>query len=68
MKKCVSLVLSVFLLHAFSLASLATNNSLENSKNALLASQVKAGVAQIGAGKASVVRVVLNVRVHDIVD
>lgn len=33
MKKFLSLILSVFLLHAFSLASLATDSSLEKSKS-----------------------------------
>jgi hypothetical protein len=59
MKKLLSLVLSVFLLHAFSLASLATDSSLEKSKRALLASKVKAAIAQLGTGESSVVRVVL---------
>jgi len=59
MKKSLSLVLSVLLLHTFSLASPATDSPLEKSKKALLASKVKAGVAQLGMGKSSVVRVVL---------
>ena len=59
MKKSLSLVLSVLLLHTFSLASPATNSPLEKSKKALLASKVKAGVAQLGTGKFAVVRVVL---------
>jgi len=59
MRKSLSLILSVLLLHAFSLASPATDSPLEKSKKALLASKVKAGVAQLGTGKSSVVRVVL---------
>lgn len=60
MKKYLSLILSVLLLHAFSLASLATDSPLESSKKALLASQVKAGVAALGTGTSSRVRVLLN--------
>jgi hypothetical protein len=60
MKKSVSLILSLVLLHAFSLASLATDSSLEKSKRALLASRVKAGVTQLGTGKNAIVRVVLH--------
>ena len=59
MKKSLSLVLSVFLLHAFSLATPATDSPVEKSKKAALALKVKAGVAQLGKGKSSVVRVVL---------
>ena len=44
MKKILSLVLSVFLLHTFSLGSLATDSPLERSKKAMLAQQVKAGI------------------------
>ena len=59
MNKILSLILSVLLLHAFSPGSLATDSPLERSKKALLAQQVKAGVAHLGTGKSSVVRVVL---------
>lgn len=59
MRKSLALILSVLLLHAFTLASPATDSRLENNKKALLASKVKAGVAQLGTGKSSVVRVVL---------
>ena len=59
MKKSLSLVLSVLLLHAFSLAPLAADTPLARSRKALLASQVKAGVAHLGTGKFSVIRVVL---------
>ena len=60
MKKYLSLILSVVLLHAFSFASLAKDSSLEKTKKALLASRVKAGVTQLGTGKSSVIRVVLH--------
>lgn len=60
MKKILSLVLSVLLLHVFSFAPLAADSPLERSKKALLISQVKAGVAQLGTGKSSIVRVVLH--------
>ena len=60
MKKSMSLILSLVLLHTFSLVSLATDSSLEKSKKALLASRVKAGVTQLGTGKNAVVRVVLH--------
>jgi predicted small secreted protein len=60
MKKSLSLTLSVLLLHAFSLASLANDSPLERAKKAQLASEVKAGVMRIGTGKSAVVRVVLN--------
>lgn len=59
MKKSLSLALSVLLLHAFSLAPLAADSPLEKSRKALLASKVKAGVAHLGTGKLSVVRIVL---------
>ncbi len=53
-------MLSVLLLHALSLTSLATDSVLERAKKAQLAAEVKAGVAQLGTGKSSVIRVVLN--------
>lgn len=59
MKKSVSLILSVLLLHALSIGSLATDSSSERNKKALLARQVKTGIAQLGTGKSSVVRVLL---------
>lgn len=60
MKKSLSLILSVLLLHAFSLASLANDSPLERARKTQLASEVKAGVKRIGTGKSAVVRVVLN--------
>lgn len=60
MKKYLSLILSVLLLHAFSLASLATENTLAKSRRALIASQVKAGIAALGTGTSARVRVVLE--------
>ena len=60
MKKCWSLFLSVLLLQAFSPTSLAVDGALERAKKSQLVSEVKAGVAQLGAGKTSVVRVVLH--------
>ena len=59
MKKFLSLTLSVLLLHVFSPANLANESPLERAKKAQLASEVKAGVAYLGTGKSSVVRVVL---------
>lgn len=60
MKKSLSLVLSLLMLHAFSLAPLAEDTPLERSRASLLASRVKAGVAHLGAGKFAVVRVALR--------
>ena len=60
MKKSLSLTLSVLLLHAFSLASLANDSPLERARKAQLASEVKAGIKRIGTGKSAVVRVVLD--------
>ena len=60
MKKSLSLVLSAVLLHAFGFAPLAADSPLERSRKTLLASQVKASVAQIGTGRSSVVRVILH--------
>ena len=59
MKKFLSLALSVLLLHATSFAGLANESPLERAKKAQLASEVKAGIAHLGIGKSSVVRVVL---------
>ena len=60
MKKSLSLVLSVLLLHALSFAPVAADTPLERSKASLLASQVKAGIIHLGADKRAVVRVVLH--------
>jgi len=59
MKKFLSLALSVLLLHVYSFAGLATESPLERARKALLASEVKAGIAHLGTGKRSVVRVLL---------
>lgn len=59
MKRYLSLALSVLLLHVYSFACLATESPLERARKALLASEVKAGIAHLGAGERSVVRVVL---------
>jgi hypothetical protein len=59
MRKFLSLVLTALLLHALSFAPLAADSPRERAKKALLASQVKAGIAELGTGKTAVVRVVL---------
>ena len=59
MKKFISFVLCVLTLQAFSLVSLATDTALERAKRVQLTAEVKRGVAQLGAGKSAVVRVVL---------
>ena len=59
MKKMLSLALSVLLLHVLSPAGLANESPLERARKAQLASEVKAGIAHLGAGKSSIVRVVL---------
>ncbi|MDQ3649529.1 MAG: hypothetical protein M3458_04465 [Acidobacteriota bacterium] len=60
MKKYLSIALGVLMLHAFSLAPLASETSKDKAKRARLASQVKAGVAYLGTGTSSRVRVVLH--------
>jgi hypothetical protein len=60
MKKFLSLALSVLLLHVFNPASLANESPLERAKKAQLAFEVKAGIAHLGTGKSSRVRVLLN--------
>ena len=60
MKKYLSLMLSVLMLHAFSYAPLASETPRDKVKKAMLASEVKAAVAHLGTGKSSVVRVVLT--------
>jgi predicted small secreted protein len=59
MKKFLSLALSVLLLLVFSSVNLANENPLERAKKAQLASEVKRGIAYLGVGKSSVVRVEL---------
>jgi hypothetical protein len=58
-KKYLSMVLSVLLLHLFSYAPLAHETPREKAKRDLLSTQVKAGISQMGAGAKSRVRVVL---------
>lgn len=60
MKTSLSLVLSVLLLHLFSYAPLADDMPRRAAKKALFAAEVKAGIANLGVGKSSVVRVVLH--------
>lgn len=61
MKKSLCLVLSLLLLLVFSYAPLvAADGALTKSKQALLVTEVKAGVAHLGKGKRAVVRVVLH--------
>ena len=59
MKKFLSLTLSVLFLHVSGFAGLANEGPLERARKAQLASEVKAGIAHLGTGKSSVVRVVL---------
>jgi hypothetical protein len=59
MKKFLSLALSVLLAHVSGSAGLANESLLERARKAQLASEVKAGIAHLGIGKSSVVRVVL---------
>ena len=59
MKKYLSLMLSLLMLHVFSYAPLASETPRDKAKKAMLASEVKAAVAYLGTGKSSVVRVVL---------
>ena len=59
MKKFLSLALSALLLLLFSSVNLANESPLERAKKAQLASEVKAGIAYLGIGKTSLVRIVL---------
>lgn len=59
MKKYLSIALSVLMLHAFSFAPLASEMPKDKARKAMLASQVKAGIAHLGTGTSSRVRVVL---------
>lgn len=60
MKNSLSFALAVLMLHAFSFAPLAHETRKEKAKRAMLAAEVKAGVASIGTGKSARVRVRLN--------
>lgn len=59
MKRFLCFALSVLVLHACSLVSLAFDNSSEQSKKALQTTQVKAGIARLGTGISTRVRVKL---------
>lgn len=59
MKKSLSTALALLLLHTFSYAPLANETPGEKAKKALLAAEVKAGIASLGTGTSSRVRVVL---------
>jgi hypothetical protein len=50
----------VLLLHVFSLAPLAYETPKEKAKKALLVAQVRAGIAELGSGKSSRVRILLD--------
>jgi len=60
MKKYFSLFLSVLILHVFSYAPLASETPKEKAKKELRTAQVKAGIAELGTGVSSRVRVVLE--------
>ena len=57
MKKGLAFALVLMMLHASGLAPLANETPKEKAKRAMLASEVKAGVAAIGTGKSARVRV-----------
>ena len=59
MKKYLSIALSILLLHTFSYASLAFETPGEKAKKAMLTAEVKTGIASLGTGTSSRVRVVL---------
>lgn len=59
MKRTFSLLLSLVILHVFSYAPLASETPKEKAKKALLAAQVKAGIAELGTGVSARVRIVL---------
>jgi len=60
MKRGLSLLLSILILHVFSYAPLASETPKEKAKKELLVAQVRAGIAELGTGKSSRVRIVLN--------
>jgi hypothetical protein len=60
MKRHASFLLSVLILHVFSYAPLASETPKERAKKELLVAQVRAGIAELGAGKSSRVRIVLD--------
>lgn len=60
MKKYMAIALSMLMLHTFSYALLAVETPKERAKKAMLAAEVKAGVARLGTGTSSRVRVLLQ--------
>ena len=60
MKKYLSLVLGVLMLHASGYAPLANETPKEKVKRAMLAAEVKTSVANLGTGVSSRVRVLLH--------
>jgi hypothetical protein len=60
MKRYFSFLLSVLILHVFSFAPLASETPKEKAQKALMAAQVKAGIAELGTGVSARVRVLLN--------
>ena len=59
MKKYLSIALALLMLQSLTYAALGSGTPKDQAKSALLASQIKAGVAYLGAGTSSRVRVVL---------
>lgn len=59
MKKYLSVALSIAMLHIFSYATIAIETPGEKAKKTMLAAEVKAGIARLGTGTSSRVRVVL---------
>jgi hypothetical protein len=60
MKRPLSFFLSVLILHVFSYAPLASETPKEKARKELRIAQVRAGIAELGVGKSSRVRVVLD--------
>jgi hypothetical protein len=60
MKRYFTFFLSVLILHVFSYAPLASETPKEKARKALLIAQVRAGIAELGTGKSSRVRIVLD--------
>ena len=59
MKKYLAIALSMMMLHTFSYTTPGIETPGEKAKKALLAAEVKAGIASLGTGTSSRVRVVL---------
>ena len=60
MKRHFTFFLSVLILHVFSYAPLASETPKEKAKKEMLIARVRAGIAELGAGKSSRVRIVLE--------